>query len=65
MRETDFIETAVLQEIEKYEYSTFTNSEIVEMQVEAVELCLFRFDPIKTRQKVEKIVAQKYNEIYK
>lgn len=65
MRETDFIENAALKEIEKYEYGTFTDQEIVAMEVEAVELCLFRFDPIKTTQKVEKIVTQKYNEIYK
>lgn len=65
MLDTDFIETAVLKEIEKYEYGTFTDREIVAMEVEAVEICLFRFDPVKTRQKVETIVTQKYNEIYK
>ena len=65
MFETDFIENAVLQEIQKYEYGTFTDREIVAMEVDAVELCLFRFDPVKTKQKVEKIVMQKYNEIYK
>lgn len=64
MLETDFVETAVLKEIEKYEYGTFTNREIADMQIDAVELCLFHFDPIKTREKVEKIVAQKYREIY-
>lgn len=65
MSETDFIETAALKEIEKYEYGTFTDREIIGMQVDAVELCLFRFDPVKTRQKVEKIVIEKYKEIYK
>ena len=65
MLDTDFIEDAVVQEIQKYEYGTFTDREIVAMEVEAVEICLFRFDPIKTKQKVEKIVTQKYEEIYK
>lgn len=65
MNETDFIENAVLQEIQKYEYGTFTDQEIVAMEVDAVELCLFRFDPIRTKKKVETIVRQKYNEIYK
>ena len=65
MLNTDFIENTVLQEIQKYEYGTFTDREIVVMEVEAVEICLFRFDPVKTRAKVETIVAQKYNEIYK
>ena len=64
MNATDFIENAVLKEIEKYEYGTFTDQETVDMQIDAVELCLFKFDPIKTREKVEKIVAQKYREIY-
>ena len=65
MLNTDFIENTVLQEIEKYEYGTFTDREIIAMEVDAVELCLFRFDPVRTKQKVEKIVTQKYNEIYK
>ena len=65
MLNTDFIENTVLQEIQKYEYGTFTDREIVAMEVEAVEICLFRFDPVKTRAKVEMIVTQKYNEIYK
>ena len=64
MFETDFIEDAVLQEIQKYEYGTFTDREIVALEVEAVELCLFRFDPVTTRAKVEKIVSEKYKEIY-
>ena len=65
MLNTDFIENTVLQEIQKYEYGTFTDREIVAMEVAAVEICLFRFDPVKTRGKVETIVTQKYNEIYK
>ena len=65
MLNTDFIENTVLQEIQKYEYGTFTDREIVVMEVEAVEICLFRCDPVKTRAKVETIVTQKYNEIYK
>ena len=65
MLDTDFIEDAVLQEIQKYEYGTFTDREIVAMEVEAVEICLFRFDPVKTTHQAETIVTQKYNEIYK
>ena len=65
MLNTDFIENTVLQEIQKYEYGTFTDREIIALEVEAVEICLFRFDPVKTKQKVEKIVAEKYKEIYK
>ena len=64
MNATDFIENAVLQEIEKYEYGTFTDREITDMQIDAVELCQFRFDPVKTRAKIEKIVNEKYREIY-
>ena len=65
MLDTDFIENAVLQEIQKYESGTFTDREIVTMEVEAVEICFFRFDPVRTKQKVEKIVSEKYKEIYK
>ena len=39
MNNTDYIEMAVLQEIEKYECGTFSDYEIVMIQVEAVETC--------------------------
>ena len=65
MLNTDFIENTVLQEIQKYEHGTFTDYDITMIQVDAVEICLFRFDPIRTKRKAEEIVTLKYEEIYK
>ena len=53
MNNTDYIETAVLQEIEKYECGTFSDYEIVMIQVEAVETC-----PVD----LKKFIAEKFAE---
>lgn len=64
MNKTDYIEMAVLQEIEKYEYGTFTDAEIVVLQVDAVESCPRVFDPIERRAFIAAAVTKKYAEIY-